>query len=213
MSNYLVLIGDIKASKDIEGEERQSVQKKMSQVLKGLNKNENGLISPYTITLGDEFQAVFDDIENIFIDMLKILSVLYPVKVRFSLAVGEIDTSINSNKAIGMDGPAFHKAREGIEQLKKSGFLFNVHVTGLEPSIMNIMNGGLQLLSEELQSWEKQRFKILYMYKEGLDYKAISEKLGIHPSTFYKNKKAGMFDVFDLLSTGSIKIINQKLEQ
>jgi len=40
-------------------------------------------------------------------DALTVLIALYPVEVRFSFAIGEISTAINTKQAIGMDGPLF----------------------------------------------------------------------------------------------------------
>lgn len=211
MSKSLVLIADIEASRKIKGKERENLQQRLEEILADLNEHENGLVSPYTITLGDEFQAVFDNADKIFVQILKIMEALHPVVVRFSLGIGEISTPINNEQAIGMDGPAFHEARKGIDILKENDHLVNIRIEGEDNPTLKIINGSLQLLSKQIRSWNKKRITILHMLKEGYDYKAITEKLDISRAAFYKNKEAGLLEVIDELSDNIAKVINQKL--
>jgi hypothetical protein len=211
MSKSLVLIADIEASRKIEGKEREDLQQRLEKILDALNEQADGLVSPYTITLGDEFQAVFDKADKVFVQILKIMAALHPVVVRFSLGVGEIATPINNEQAIGMDGPAFHEAREGIDILKESGNLINIRIEGEDNLTLKIVNGSLQLLSKQIRSWNKKRITILHMLKEGYDYKAITKELDISRAAFYKNKEAGLLEVVDELSDNIAKVINQKL--
>lgn len=211
MEKSLVLIADIEASRDVVGEERENLQQRLKQVLKVLNEQGEGILSPYTITLGDEFQAVFDHADHLFVHMLKIMAALHPVVVRFSLGIGTIDTPVNTEQAIGMDGSAFHVAREGIKLLKESGFLFNISVEKDEDLTLKIMNNSLKLLSKQVRGWNKTRIQILYMLKEGYDYKAVSDELDISRTAFYKNKEAGALEVIDELSDNMAAMIDQKL--
>ena len=54
--NYISLIGDIVNSRGIKS--RDTFQKKLDSELKKINKENPNLLSPYTLTLGDEFQAM-----------------------------------------------------------------------------------------------------------------------------------------------------------
>jgi hypothetical protein len=213
MEKLLVLIGDIEDSQSVESRDRESLQEVLSDELQMLNTEyDRGIISPYTITLGDEFQAVFDRADNIFVQMLKVMSAIHPIGVRFSLAVGHIDTSINTEQAIGMDGPAFHRARRGVELLKENEYMFNIGFEHDSPEL-KVINNSLQLLSGRIRGWNKRRLIILHMMKEGYDYKEISEALEISKPAFYKNKEAGMLDVVGELSDNITDVINQKLKK
>jgi len=75
--------------------------------------------------LGDEFQAVFSGAQNIWSCIFVIESALHPVRFRFGLGVGGIDTAINRKQSIGMDGPAFHLAREAVaSRIIGAGYFF-----------------------------------------------------------------------------------------
>lgn len=209
MDKYIVLIGDIEASKDLNEKERYQVQEQLKNVLKDLNSTSENIESPYTVTLGDEFQAVFSRADNLFVHTWKILSALYPVKVRFSLGIGEITTSINKQQSLGMDGPAFHIAREGIEFLKESGFIFKLSVQGRDNTVLSVLNNSLYLFSDQIRGWNKNRLSILYMLEIGKNYKEITKKLGISEPAFYKNKEAASLEVVIDLFNDIAEIINK----
>ena len=79
-------------------------------------KLEHDIISPYTVTLGDEFQGIATSlhavIEAIFYMEETILRKRLEFKVRYVAVHGEIDTPINRLKAHTMMGPGLTKARE-----------------------------------------------------------------------------------------------------
>ncbi|MGD8749558.1 MAG: SatD family protein [Balneolaceae bacterium] len=212
MDNVLVLIADIESSKEVKEGERNKLQQKLQGVLENLSRENVGLLSPYTITLGDEFQAVFAIADHLFADLFKIQAALHPVTVRFSLGIGSIVTPINREQAIGMDGPAFHEAREGIKRLKESGDLFGLRMEGEENLSLKVINNSLQLMSHQMRKWNKRRFFILQMIKEGYDYKFITDELEISEVAFYKNKDAGSLDIIDELSDNIAQFINQELD-
>lgn len=210
MEKAVIIIGDIKGSRDLEDTEREEVQEQLKQILQQINQDASGLASPYTITLGDEFQAVYNGAEDLFTHCWRVLSAVHPVKVRFSIGVGTIVTPINRDRAIGMDGPAFHAARDGIEELKESGFLMHIgYEEKSEEGLIRILNGTLQLLSREVRDWNNNRISMLHMLKKGMDYKAISKELGLSKTAFYKNKEAGMLDEIIELTDNIAEMLNK----
>jgi len=137
MNTYLAVIGDIISSREVE--ERHALQAALEEAFQALNDpgesasgppdpSAEALLSPFTLTLGDEFQAVYKNADRVIRDSLYILEAAHPHQVRFSYGVGTMDTDINTDQAIGMDGPAFHRARDGIEALKeeKEDYLFSL---------------------------------------------------------------------------------------
>jgi hypothetical protein len=45
---------------------------------------------------------------------------MHPYKIRFGVGIGDINTGIDPEKAIGADGSAYHCAREALADLKKT---------------------------------------------------------------------------------------------
>ena len=105
----IAIIGDIVRSSSIE--QRTKFQRQFHRAIERLNRN-NAFASPYTVTLGDEFQAVYRDATLLFDHIFTLIADLHPQQLRISVAIGPITTSLNPRQSIGMDGPAFHLARE-----------------------------------------------------------------------------------------------------
>jgi hypothetical protein len=205
----LVLIGDIVSSREIVN--RGLIQENLVRILEHLNSDEN-LISPYTLTLGDEFQAVFKNPDSIFTGALEILVSLFPIKIRYSFGLGEIATQINYKQAIGMDGPAFYNARLGIENIKKDpSYLF--HITGLNHSNLTLINKTLHLISHNLQGWNRNRLEALLLRLRENSIQEISEKLHISDKAIYKTINVGAIEVIKQLLNEILQIINKDIKE
>ena len=205
----IVLIGDIIASRKIK--DRSSVQKQLKATIRKLNKKTPNLLSPYTITLGDEFQAVFNRADQLFDDIMSIMSALYPEQVRFSIGVGTIDTPINRQQAIGMDGPAFYLARKGIEQLKGTDYIFITN--GLIENQQDFVNHCLSLVSYHLSKWKQSRLSVFRLVQQGLPVSDMTKKLDLTDKAIYKTIDQGELKVVNQLLLDIEKIINTSAAQ
>lgn len=186
---HLVLIADIVGSRQLA--ERGQVQHRLETVLAERNARTAGLESAFTITLGDEFQAVLDTADRLFQDMLAVMIALHPVEVRFALGIGAIVTPINPERAIGMDGPAFHQAREALERLKRQDALVTLEGgCGRD----ELVTGSLALLGQHLRKWKPNRLRVLQLSMQGARVAAIAECLGISEQGVYKNIRMGGMD-------------------
>jgi predicted DNA-binding protein YlxM (UPF0122 family) len=202
----IVIIGDIVNSKSIS--ERAKIQETINNLFKKLNSDKS-VISPYTITLGDEFQAVYSKADSIFNHIWQISSGVFPLRIRFSIGIGEITTKINKKQAIGMDGPAFHNARDGLNSLKENGCLLSVTDNlGSE----EIIKQSLFLVSHHLKSWKKTRLNITSMLYNNYTAAEIAGKLNITDKAVYKNIDSGALRIIIDLTREITNHINQSLE-
>lgn len=205
----IVLIGDIVSSRKIA--KREEAQKKLQRYFNLLNQRHKTLISPFTITLGDEFQALYKNSSDIFRDIWEILMVLYPVKVRFSIGIGELSTPVNKKQSIGMDGPAFYNARKGLIELKKTSCLINIITdTNLTDELAK---HSLFLISQLAGKWKPTRLKILVMLYEGKSVKEISGKLKISDKAVYKNIDSGSLNLISAITNEIANKLNSLIKQ
>lgn len=174
--NYLVIIGDIVASKEIT--DRLNFQKKFTDVLVKPNRTfHNSMISPLTLTIGDEFQAVLWEAMYLFNIMGMIEREIPSVSLRYGIGLGKIDTEINSESAIGMDGPAFHYARTAVETARKEGTIYHFKCDDdILQDRINVMLGWLDIT---LKKWTLQRKEIFYQYNEKKTQQEIARVMGI----------------------------------
>lgn len=191
----LVVIGDVVESRQIKG--RAAFQKKLAALLAGISAGNAALASPYTLTLGDEFQAVYRGANGLFADLIRIRRGCMPAGVRFSLSAGRIATALNPRQAIGMDGPAFHRARERIEALKQSGATFSL--AGDLPGDADSRDALLDLLSTWTDGWRANRWAILLGLMTGKAVTQLAEELRISEPAVYKNIRHGRLESWTIL--------------
>ena len=209
---YIVTIGDVISSRKIK--KRNDLQKMLLGVFNDLNTPEQNhhLISPYTITLGDEFQAVYQKADRLFLDSIRILEKTFPQKIRFSFGIGEISTDINQEQSIGMDGSAFYFAREGIVNLKDQRGNYKYNIYGLEdPELENLFNNMLYIFSNLLEGWNKNRYYILRSTMEGKAVKEIAKELKLTDTAVYMNIYDGSIREMIAILEVMINRINNRL--
>lgn len=195
MNRLIVLIGDIVKSRRLDTDPRLNVQNNLVRTFGTINNESRSLTSSLTITLGDEFQAVYENGAEILGHTWEIMAALHPVTVRFAIGIGTITTPINPKQAIGMDGTAFHAARRGIERLKENEYLYQIESDRENDPVEKLMNHSLHLLSSQMRGWNTNRFHVLHMMQKGVHYKKIAARLGISESAIYKNRESGSLDI------------------
>lgn len=205
----IILIADIVSSRKIT--QRASFQKNLKDLFNKINKGSKSIISPLTITLGDEFQAVYKSPGGLFKDLSQMLQVLHPERARFSIGIGEISTRINRQQAIGMDGPAFHLARKGLEEIKSTGRLFII--SGAEDRSAFLMENSLNLISHLIYNWKESRYRILNMLYDGVPVKDISKFMKMTEQAVYKNIDAGALNEIVRTTLKIEKIIDNNLKE
>jgi len=145
------------------------------------------LLSPYTLTLGDELQAVPALAQGVFLDLLTMAAELAPVRLRFALGLGAIDTAINPEQAIGMDGSAFHLAGDGITRLKDTGG--HCRVEGLAGVHDELVNQGLALAYGRLDGSRGSRLPLTAGLLSGAPMAEIAARLDRSEQTLYKTAR------------------------
>lgn len=115
---YVAIIGDIIDSKKIKN--RNEVQQKLKHVLSKINPSYDDIIAAnFIISLGDEFQGLLCQQEKVFEIVNDIEMNMFPIKIRFGISVGKIDTDILKNNTLEIAGPAYYNARKSISILNK----------------------------------------------------------------------------------------------
>ena len=200
---YIALIGDIIESKKIQ--DRAQVQQQLLRLMKELNwQYQDYLISPFTVTTGDEFQALFSPNSYMF-QIIDQLSVAFsPYEIRFGIGVGEMVTEINKEQSIGSDGPAYWLAREAINHIhdKNDYGINHISVFLANEEVSWTVNAMLAACSFVQSKWTEVQYDVLKqlltenIYDETFSHKEIARSLGITPSAFNKRIKASGLKIY-----------------
>ena len=198
----IALVGDLINSRKISS--RIEFDDSLLAVLEARNQLNPSILSPYTL-IGDEIQAVYSNADFLFVDCIKILSTIYPERMRFSFGVGNLIKPINRDQAIEMDGPAFYSARDGVNELKKSEELFIVK--GETLLFEKLINSMLFYISHSMKKWGGNRLQILSILLEEKSVKEISSKLDVSYQAIYKSVDVGALDLIkDIFQETAITI-------
>ena len=200
---YLALIADVIDSKMVE--ERFDLQKQLEKTLQTMNELFGEfLASSFTLTLGDEFQALLKVDAPVFqiIDTLR--SLLTPTQLRFGIGLGEIVTDIDPLQSIGADGPAYWNARAAINLVHQKNDYGNTQIyfsSGKEKQ--DFFVNALIASGEAIRSgWRGSQEEILLdllkrcVYSENFSQQDLAQSLEINPSALSKRLKSSSIRVY-----------------
>ena len=200
---YLALIADVIDSKTVQ--ERLDLQKQVEKTLQKMNELFGDyLASRFTLTLGDEFQALLKVDAPVFqiIDTLR--SELTPTQLRFGIGLGEIVTAIDPLQSVGADGPAYWNARAAINFVHQKNDYGNTQIyfsSGKENQ--DFFVNALIASGEAIRSgWRDSQEEILLnllkrsVYSESFSQQDLAQSLAINPSALSKRLKSSSVRVY-----------------
>ena len=200
---YLALIADVIDSKMVQ--ERFDLQKQLEKTLQTMNELFGEfLASNFTLTLGDEFQALLKADAPVFqiIDTLR--SELTPTQLRFGIGLGEILTDIDPLQSIGADGPAYWNARAASNLVHQKNDYGNTQIyfsCGKEKQ--DFFVNALIASGEAIRSgWRGSQEEILLdllkrcVYSENFSQQDLAQSLEINPSALSKRLKSSSIRVY-----------------
>lgn len=162
------------------------------------------LASRFTLTLGDEFQALLEVDAPVFqiIDTLRLE--LNPTQLRFGIGLGEIVTAIDPLQSVGADGPAYWNARAAINFVHQKNDYGNTQIyfsSGKENKdffVNALIASGEAIRSSWRDSQEEILLNLLKrsVYSESFSQQDLAQSLAINPSALSKRLKSSSIRVY-----------------
>ena len=157
------------------------------------NSNANDILSPLTITLGDECQGVIKDLSTSIRMILNIEENIihnrYNFKLRYVLNEGEIETPINQKIAYEMLGNGLTEARFKLNNLKNDKFRFYISI---QNKLQNqILIDAFIIYENIVEKWNLNKdYESVSNFIKYKDYKIISDLMGKTRSLIWKREKS-----------------------
>ncbi len=188
MKSYAILMADVVKSRM----DRQNI---VAVELKRLttdvnNQMKSAILSPFTVTLGDEFQGVpistAAGLQMIIMMEEKLLEGGNPFALRYVLGWGSIQTPINKEIAHGMLGAGLTDTREKLNGLKKEDSRFLIFGTKNDGYYNNLFT----LYQSIKDDWNSKDSRVISDFLHYDDYKTVADKNNKTWSQMWKRKKS-----------------------
>lgn len=205
MKNQYILMADIIDSRE---KDELIMMWQFKELVYNLNlEYRNRISSPFTITLGDEFQGIVTDLQSLidiifFIEEQTLKRGLI-FKLRYAISESDIDPlKINTYASYGMMSEGLIGTRSALNNSKKnkSRFLFSLKkMSKIKVLKLDLLFSCYQA---KIDSWNIKDKDIIKEYlNKNTDYKDIASRLHMYDSTIWKKLQRLDMDTYINLKT------------
>lgn len=189
MPNYFIIMGDIIKSRALDG---RDLIRHFRNIVNSCNEElSDCILSPYTITLGDEFQGVAKSlhcsVQSVFYLEEATLREQLPFRLRYVIHFGEIATDINPAIAYEMVGPGLTKARELLAAKRRGRPRFLVDLP--DRYLATQLNRLFSVIASLTEGWDVEDSSLICDMLASEDNTIIAEKHGKDRSQIYKRRR------------------------
>ena len=206
MADHFIVMGDILKSSKYDGKE-------LMRDFKGLvsscnRKLAEGILSPYTITLGDEFQGVskslYWSVQSLLYLEESSLRKGFPFMLRYVVHYGRIDTPLNRKIAHGMVGRGLTRARELLTNKHRGlpRFLFDIPNQNLAMQLSQLLG----VMASLTRDWKRKDTDLIFEMLSSDDNAAIGARHGKNRSQIWKRRRNIHVDDYQALKAIAIQI-------
>jgi hypothetical protein len=197
--NYPIFMGDVVNSSDYDGE---LLSKGLKELVESTNKKfGNAILSPLTITLGDEFQGILKSVSS-GIDLLfhleeELLKTEPDFKLHYVLLLGEIETEINPDIAYEMMGKGLTEARKMLSSKKRNRKRFRFKLQNKEQTEQ--LSRAFEVLDTIILNWKKEDYPLILDMIKNDNNSEVGELHDKNRDQIWKRRKTLMINEYNLL--------------
>jgi hypothetical protein len=197
--SYPIFMGDVVNSTDYDGE---VLSKGLKELVESTNKKfGKAILSPLTITLGDEFQGILSSVST-GIDLLfhleeKLLKTEPDFKLHYVLLLGEIETEINPDIAYEMMGKGLTEARKMLSSKKRNRKRFRFKLQNKEQTEQ--LSRIFEVLDTIILNWKKEDYPLILDMINNDNNSEVGELHDKNRDQIWKRRKTLMINEYNLL--------------
>jgi hypothetical protein len=190
---YAVIMGDIVGSE--RAESVRAMHAAFNKAVAGANKRHAArIVSPLTITLGDEFQGLLHTLAGAWeiASGLRLKLLQENVSCRFVIGAASVETPINTERAWNMMGPGLAAAREKLnDKDAHNAYRFSLPGETLSEGLLDAVGESLTLVEA---GWTETQLSYYAASLAGRTNAKVAVGLGISERGLYKVLRAAQAD-------------------
>ncbi|MEO1693712.1 MAG: SatD family protein [Pseudomonadota bacterium] len=181
------------------GRPAAALQRELADVVGAANERHRAqILSPLTITLGDEWQGIIASLEAVvtlicFFELDR-LDNQRAFRLRYAHAFDTIETSINTEIAHGMLGPALTNARRALTSKARSRPRFTF-ATGSD-SFDRELSDVFAVIDDLDQRWSPDDVALITMLLSEKSDAQIAEALGHNRTSVWRRRQSLLIDAY-----------------
>lgn len=189
MKQFIIMADIISSGKKDQNQLMVAFKELVHEINQSYQKD---ILSPLTITLGDEFQGVLKDLATSVKIILSLEENIIHKKLNFQLRYilhqGQIETPINPDIAYEMLGQGLTDARTKLNNLKRDKSKFSVSI---DNALQNdILNNAFVIFESITDKWDLESdYELVSNFIRWEDYKIVAEQLDKTRSQIWKREK------------------------
>lgn len=190
MPSYHVIMADIVKSSSLDP---AWLGESFSRLVSRCNEScGDDILSPLTITLGDEFQGVAASLQGAVATILSLEETLlaekFPFRLRYVVVYGEIGTELNRSVAHGMMGSGLTLARQllTLKQRSRPQFQFDLD----DAALTRALNRYFRLVELLTKEWKGKDCSLVLEFIRAQSNSELALRLNKDRSLLWKRRKS-----------------------
>ena len=213
MAEHFILMGDVIGSRKLAA---VKLHEQLKALLSKCNKDlKAAILSPYTTTLGDEFQGIATSLraalESVFHLEDAGMRWQYDFEIRYVVVYGEIETAINREIAYGMMGAGLTRARELLTDKRRGRprFQFDLPQKRLAGNLTRLCRA-MEGLAER---WDRRDYPLILDMLSVPSNEEVAAKYGKNRSQIWKRRKNLLIEEYQIIRTVALDLIGTEREK
>ncbi|MDO8902265.1 MAG: SatD family protein [Phenylobacterium sp.] len=194
-ATHAVVMGDLVSSEDTDSVE--ALHSRFNAAVQWANgEHQPRIVSPLTITLGDEFQGLCVSLQAglRLVRDLRAWLLMADIDCRFVLGSVRLQTPVNPTQAWNMMGPGLAASRQRLGD-KRDGNAYRFELRG-EPEVQALLEAVGSGLTAIEDGWTARQRQVVLALR-GMAAADLAEQLRMSPQTLYKIRRAGRYDLYE----------------
>lgn len=136
------------------------------------------LVAPFTFSRGDEIQGLCSGTFSSPALLRHLRYICRPLELRIGIGIGRVTSGLEAKSSWEMNGPAFYRARQALDQVKKERHSLTKLVSG-DSNFDQLLNALLTLYDTIQSKWTPAQWEGVMTYEEQGTYKKAANQLGV----------------------------------